>query len=668
MQMSFREVPVRWLSLALLAIVLAVYGNTLLNGYAMDDATVIHQNVIVKKGLAGIPEILTTPRLSGYMKLTADSYRPVSLILFAVEYQFFGANPTVGHLTSVLLFAACVLVLFSFLRRLPGMEGTFVPFLAAAMFAVHPVHTEVVANVKSCDELLAFLFGFGALHLFANYMRDGRTGQLVAGLVLFLVACFSKETVVTFIAIVPLVFFVFLNNDKRRAWVLTAGTLTMVALFILVSRAVLASHGAAMQGAEDFTTNALVGAPLMATRIPTAIAVLGRYLLLLVYPAPLLCNYSFASVPFYTWGSAAVLVSVLVYGAIKVFAFARMRRQMNDMWAFAVWFYLLSIGLFSNIFFLVTSQMAERFLFLPSVGFCMVIGLAIWYGTRQRARIAAVVLLPLLVVYGGMTVARNAEWKNDATLFAADVEKAPNDCKLNYYRALSIGAPADANEAQRRQVIDEKMKYLRKALDIYPEFIEAHTEIAKLFEARGQYDSALVHNMLVLRNNRSNSIAAYHAANEYYALKQHEQAILWYKATIELVPDYQPAYLNIARCYADIGIADSSIVYYRGLLALGGGAPDVHRSMALCYLQTGRYDSAAIYMLQVTRSAAATPDDQNNLGAVYMSAGKNEEALVCFRRALQMSPGNKAAFTNMAAAFEKMGINDSATYYRSKTQ
>ena len=65
MQMSFREVPGMWLSLALLAIVLAVYGNTLLNGYAMDDATVIHQNVIVKRGLAGIPEILTTPRLSG---------------------------------------------------------------------------------------------------------------------------------------------------------------------------------------------------------------------------------------------------------------------------------------------------------------------------------------------------------------------------------------------------------------------------------------------------------------------------------------------------------------------------------------------------------------------------------------------------------------------------
>lgn len=668
MQLSFREVSVRWYSLALLAIVLAVYGNTLLNGYAMDDATVIHQNVIVKKGLAGIPEVLTTPRLSGYMKLTADSYRPVSLILFAVEYQLWGANAMMGHLMTVLLFAACVLVLFSFLRRLPGMEGTMVPFLAAAIFAVHPVHTEVVANIKSCDELLAFLFGFGALQLYANYMRDGRAGQLVAGLLLFLVACFSKETVVTFVAIVPLLFFVYLNNDKRRAWTLTAGTAAVVALFVVVSRAVLASHGAAMQGAEEFTTNALIGAPLMATRIPTAIAVLGRYLLLLVCPAPLLCNYSFASVPFYSWGSMVVLLSVVVYGAMKMFAFARMRKQMNDLWAFAVWFYLLSIGLFSNIFFLVTSQMAERFLFLPSVGFCLAVALAIWYGTRQRARVAAAVLLPLLVVFGGMTVARNADWKDDATLFAADVQKAPDDCKLNYYRALSIGAPAGADEAQRKQVIEEKMTYLRKALDIYPEFIEAHTEIAKLFEAKGQYDSALVHNMLVLRNNRSNSIAAYHAANEYYALKQNEQAILWYKATIELVPDYQPAYLNIARCYADIGIADSSIVYYRGLLALGGAAPDVRRSMALCYLQTGRYDSAAIYMLQVTRSAVATPDDQSNLGAIYMSAGKNEEALICFRRALQMSPGNKAAFANMAAAFEKSGNKDSATFYRMKAQ
>jgi tetratricopeptide (TPR) repeat protein len=668
MQLSFREVTVRWYSLALLAIVLAVYGNTLLNGYAMDDATVIHQNVIVKKGLAGIPDILTTPRLSGYMNLTADSYRPVSLILFAVEYQLWGANPMMGHLMTILLFAACVLVLFSFLRRLPGLEGTMVPFLAAAIFAVHPVHTEVVANIKSCDELLAFLLGFGALHVYANYVRDGRAGQLVAGLLLYLVACFSKETVVTFVAIVPLLFFVYLNSDKRRAWVLTAGTAAAVVLFVLVSRAVLASHGAAMQGAEDFTTNALIGAPLMAARIPTAIAVLGRYLLLLVYPAPLLCNYSFASVPFYSWGSVVVLLSVVVYGAMKVFAFARMKRQLNDLWAFAVWFYLLSIGLFSNIFFLVTSQMAERFLFLPSVGFCLAVALAIWYGARQSARVAAAVLFPLLVVFGGMTIARNAEWKDDATLFAADVQKAPDDCKLNYYKALSIGAPAGADEAQRRQVIDEKMTYLRKALEIYPEFTEAHTEIAKLFEAKGQYDSALMHNMLVLRNNRSNSIAAYHAANEYYALKQHEQAILWYKATIELVSDYRPAYLNIARCYADIGICDSSIVYYSSLLALGGASPDVYKGMALCYMQAGRYDSAATYMMQVTRSTAATPDDQSNLGAIYMSAGKNEEALICFRKALQMSPGNRAAFANMAAVFEKLGNKDSAAYYRSQLQ
>jgi protein O-mannosyl-transferase len=661
----------KWYVMILLAVVFAVYGNTLLNGYAMDDATVVYDNSIVKKGLAGIPELLTTPRLSGYLKLQADSYRPVSLVLFAAEYELWGANPMAGHMVTVLLFAVCVLLFYSLLRRLQNMQG-WVPFVAALLFAVHPIHTEVVANIKSCDELLAFGLGFGALHLYLTYARNGKLLQLVAGTMLYLLACLSKETVITFVVLIPIVFFLYEQAHKRRSVAITATTAGAAILFLLISRAVLAANNAAMQGAEDFTTNAMQQVPVLATRIPTALLVLGKYLLLLVVPYPLLCNYSYSSIPFVGWGNVWVLLSLVIYATLAVVVVLRLMHKSKDTWALAILFFLITLSLFSNIFFLVTSQMAERFLFLPSAGFCIAVALGISRLSREEnttlPKKTLLLLTPILLVFGGMTIARNRDWKDDATLFAADLKKSPDDCKLNYYRAISIPVDATADKAAQQKVLVEKMGYLQRALAIYPEFLEAHTEVAKIYEVTGRYDSALAHNLLVLRINRGNSIASYHAANEYYAMGKREQAILWYKATIELEPYYKPAYLNIAKCYADIMIPDSAVAYYRALMNMGEQPAMVYRGVAMCFMQLSRFDSAAAYMKQVVMREPGNPDDVNNLGAMYLSAGRYDEAIALFRQTVLQNPAYKVAYTNIAVAHDKAGRKDSAAFYRALGQ
>src|SRR6185436_1377839 len=127
------------------------------------------------------PELLLTPHMRGYLIIPNDLYRPLSLVMFAIEYQFFGPNPAAGHFFNILTFIGCVIMLFLFLDKFFGGKKTAIAFIGALVFAVHPIHTEVVANIKSRDELLCYFFGFWSLNLFMNYMKSGKMWQLLMG-------------------------------------------------------------------------------------------------------------------------------------------------------------------------------------------------------------------------------------------------------------------------------------------------------------------------------------------------------------------------------------------------------------------------------------------------------------------------------------------------------
>ena len=333
--------PIRTLSLLLAIISFAVYANTMQNGYVLDDATVITRNTIVTKGFSGIPEILVTPRLKGFEQSNdAGSYRPVPLILSAIEYQLFGANPSEGHLSNVLLFIGCVIALFLFLNRLLKNERTGIAFIAALLFALHPVHTEVVANIKSRDELMCFLFAFISLICFTRYARSGKIMQLLAGAGALLLSYLSKETVIAFIFLIPLVFFFYENENRKRSLFITASTAVITIGFLLVRAAVLGTNHT---NAIVFLSNPLISAPDLLSRMASAILVIGMYLKLLFLPYPLICDYSYNSIPTVGFGNLFVLVSLAVILALTVTGIYRLVRRPKDPWAFGILFFLATL-------------------------------------------------------------------------------------------------------------------------------------------------------------------------------------------------------------------------------------------------------------------------------------------------------------------------------------
>ena len=254
------KLPFRKYFLAFLFLFSCVlYANTLGHQYAFDDSIVITENPYTQAGISGIPKLLTSDFFEGIYGYQTDlaggRYRPLSLMSFAVEYQFFGMNPMIGHLFNIVYYGLVLLMLFLVLEQWFGKES-IVPFLASLIFLVHPLHTEVVANIKSRDEILGFLFLL--LSLYYLFRNDG-VKNLVLSALFYFVSLLAKETGITYVVIFPLVLYVFRNENINSALKKTA-PLTVVALvYFMVRTAIVGSIGGG--DSADIMENPFVNSP-----------------------------------------------------------------------------------------------------------------------------------------------------------------------------------------------------------------------------------------------------------------------------------------------------------------------------------------------------------------------------------------------------------------------
>lgn len=606
--------PVLKLCIVLGILAFLVYANTLRNSYAGDDELFITSHSLVNKGIAGIPEILTSPRMKGVMANNNDTYRPVSQVMFAVEKEIFGFNPAPGHLINILLFSVCVILLFLVLDRLMEHKKTAVAFIAALIFAVHPVHTEVVANIKSRDELMCFLFAFWSLLSFITYYADGKNARLAVGFFTLFLSLLSRETSISFIIVIPLVFFFYLTGNRKRSITITVATVIAVALFLGIRVMVLgASTGeSALSGSAD---NQLVIVPAGASGIATAILACGHYIKLLLIPYPLLCTYSFATIPFANFSDVWVWISLMIYLVLAVAGCYRLVKFKRDPWAFGILFYLITIALFTNVLFLVPALFAERFMFFASAGFCLLIALLVekyFFGKKGQEGAAGIksgllktkvllLLAAVVFVFSGMTISRNKDWENDYILHKTDVEKAPENARL--YRNLGWILLNNLNNENLRpdvkgNMIKKGADYFRKALAVDPDLADAHAGLGQLYVKTGMFDSAEAHGKRAMALDPMNIFAVDNLGLTYFFTNRFSEAIAVYTRAIQMHPGLVTKYSSIGTCYQGMHKHDSAIVYFKKALdATPQNSGALYAAIARSFREMGKADSAKKYEL-----------------------------------------------------------------------
>jgi|GEM_PF-375920 len=645
-----------------------VYFNTIWNGFVMDDVMVLKENRMVLKGISAVPELLTTPHMRGYLIIPNDLYRPLSLVMFAIEYQLFGLSPAAHHFFNILTFAGCSIMLFLFLNKFFDGARTGLAFLAALIFAVHPVHTEVVANIKSRDELMCFFFGFWSLNLFMNYMKEGKMLQLLLGTLMFYLSIISKETVIAFVGIIPIIFFIYKNGDRKRATFISGATLLAFAIFMGVRSSVLNAYDANNPAANvEFIDNALSGAPdFPVTAIQvfcTKVVVMGHYLKLMFFPYPLVSTYSYNAIPFADFSSIGFWLSLLANAALIYFMVTRFMKDRKDPWAFGIMFYFATIFLFSNFPFLMGAELAERFAFFASAGTCLLMALAIekWVLKGLAQHVAQLntgkvltVLVPLCLVYGGWAIARNAEWKDNITLYKADVKRSPNDTRLyhNVGSALAEEVYEQETDSLKKLEIDnEALTYLRRGAEIYPGYADLYVEMARIYDRKKIYDSAIKYNTLALKLNPINFTANNNLGSVLLTAGRYREAIPYFMLAMQYNPNFKYAYINVARCYQQLQKYDSAIINFRKLLEFEPDNIDVYTEIGTGHFMQQHYDSAAYYYSIVAKAKPDDPNIVNNIGAVLLNQQKYAEAVPYFQKAVAINPSYFNGYTNLARAY-----------------
>jgi tetratricopeptide (TPR) repeat protein len=497
-------------------------------------------------------------------------YRPFTTLSFLLNWSVFGGSAGAYHAFNFLLHALNVWLVWLLARRFWNERRP--PLLIATLWAVHPVLTESVTNVAGRADLLAGTAVLGGFLFYLKSKQDWR--WLFALAAITTIGVFSKESAVTIVGVIML-YEVLCGSDGRLLWSVQtpllrglAAVLPPIVWMIYQRTAVIA---ASAPTEFPFTDNPLVGAGFWSARVG-ALSIIGRYMGLLLWPAQLSCDYSYAQIPVPggVWEWALIAATL---------AFVLWRRGRTALFlASAVFLVFLPS---SNLLFPIGTIMAERFLYLPSIAFAAA---AVWAAYRLSPRQAPAVLSILIALFAIRTFARNADWDNDLALADSAVRVSPASFKTHKMRANAL-LEADPSLANLDQVIGEAEKSLA-ILDSLP---PARNNFDTYDRAAGYYF------MKGDRGRQRSTDGDW--VNPPESVRAYQRAIDLYQRSLTMARQPAPdVYQRLAKLYLRLGQSQEALKAARQARQLSPNDPAVHRTLAGILLDAGRDQDALVAM------------------------------------------------------------------------
>ena len=722
-----KEKQYRGLGLIIFIVAAALYANTFHHEWVLDDYGSFKLNIYVTAGTNGYHDILTKTYRHGSGFYTDNLYRPLSQLMFATEWQLSPDSPGLYHAISVFYYALACTLLFFFLRRLLKRYNLWIPFFIALLFAAHPIHTEVVANIKSRDEIMCFLFVVLTLYFSLLYIDKQKIFYLPLILVSFLLAMFSKESAITILAALPLTLY-FFRETKAKDYLLTFLMIAIPAAIYLIARhAVLANYPESDHFMVSVVDNYFYDSNLW-EGWATAIMLLGQYLIKLFFPYSLACDYSMKQFPLTTFADVSTWISLLIHLGLVIYAIFGIRKK-NPV-SYAIFFYIITMSVFSNLVYRIGSSFAERFLFVPALGFCIALVFVVFRlikiddkdatAKTPRFGIVAGALALVFLLYSGRTVTRAAEWKNQFTLFGKDVKKSDKSAHMRLYWGLALRDKGDEYEQANikeqnwmkrlendQQYFDwtwKAIKQFKKGIEIYPQYADCYEQLGLLYDKIGlkindmtYRDTAEYFYLICLKNIPSKATANSNLAKIYFERGETQKAKIFYLAAIQFDPLLTDAYFNLGSTYGTLAMYDSSFYYYRKALQMDPKRTDAITYMGLNYFNIGKPDSAILYYEKAIQMDPYVPagyvlktkvlllsdrwDEGEQVidkaqavfpynGELFYYKGLVEKhrknyqaALDCMNNCIKYQKNFLEAYREKGELFQHLGQRDSALYY-----
>ena len=618
-----------------------VYANTAGHGFALDDNFIIRDNARVH-GIERIDRAVTEPywpNAPGAIGL----YRPLTSASYALQWEYWEGWPAPYHLANIGLHALVSLLVLALLLRLTA------PLPAAAgalLFAVHPVHTEAVANVVGRAELLAAFFFLAACLLYLGRRdaedRGADRWWVAAGTgALYLLALGAKEIAVT----LPGALLVLEAARARtpahdrpalaearggaaspepswirrvvRRWPVYVATVGALAVYLTTRASVL---GTAVGNDE-----AGVLRPLSAgQRVLTAVSVWPEYLRLLLFPAHLVADYSpgvLMPVTRFGWPVVAGLATALAVASLALLAWRSARLVTIGI----LWFAVVVLPV-SNLLLPIGVLLAERTLYLPSVGIALAAAGALAWADGRGApwrTPAYAVLLLALVAAGVRTWTRNPVWRDTPTVIRSLAADHPESFRVQWLRG---------DELRREGRLDEAIPLYRGAVHLVPFHYQLRVELGQLLLQAGRPDEAVAELAAARDAVPALPDAAIRLVEALLLANRVDEAAHAGRAAVLRFPEHRGAHHQLAVALARAGRYEEALLARRAAIRLarsrGGWPQHVHEAELL--LRLGRADEAAD-ALDAARAVASDSGFVPGMDALRAAIDREDRTVLPYR-------------------------------------
>lgn len=618
---------VQWIAPSLFLFSLVCYANTLLNGFVYDDELQLLSNPYVKSWHY-LPEIFRTTVWS-FIGAAGESnyYRPMMTFTYLLLWKAFGDLPFGYHLFNIVLNALVVVAVYFAGNQL--FKSIPVAAVAAALFALHPIHTETVNWIAAVPDLEATFFFLLAFLLYVRKpILDWKSHLLIAAC--YLASMLAKEPAVL-LAPLLVCYQHFVREDRAQ---ITFSTklrqylpVCLVGIGYLIFRRLLFGNLAPVLQHPDIGWR---------NGIFSAFALIAQYARLLFWPTHLSAFHTFHASQ--TLRQPGVLPGIAIVLGCLSFLAVFYKRQPRL--AFCVLWIGLTLGPVLNVRWMAANVLTERYLYLPSVAFCWLVGSALVYlwgairnppqlRTAWRA-VLSLVCLAIAVLSIGAILRRNRVWQDDLTLYLATLKTDPDAWVMHlnlgttYFamrdfsaagielrRALEL-KPGSANALNalgcvylEQGRLDEASQALRDAIAAKPRWTDAHFNYGRVLKKTGQDDLALAEFRTAVETGPLNANAHLYLGQELAARGQTAAAEAELRESIRLYPS-----LTAQKQLADL------------------------------LLSAGRDSDAMAVLQQIAREYSYDSATHLKLARLLESKGKMQEALKEYSRALNQDPGN----------------------------
>ena len=559
-------------------------------------------------------------------------YFPLAHTIFWMGTNLWGDSTLGFHLLNILLHFLCALLLARILRRL-GIPGSW---LAAGIFALHPVMVESVAWITELKNTLSGVFFLSASLAYLTYIETGKRRLYVSALGLFILGLLSKTGIAPF----PFVMLVVIWWKRggllwRRDIVPLLSFFLAGILFGLITIYVERTHIGTRGPEWEFSP---IERCLIAGRA------LWFYLGKIFLPVNLMISYPRWVVSAAKWWQYLFPAAALIAGCI-LWTMRKVSRAPAAAFFYFIVMILPYLGFFS-LFAFRYSFIADHYQYLAAIGpIVLGVGLVDKAVRSVRGVLKPAVTVMLLLTLGMLSWKQSRMYSNAETLYRTTI-KRNNICWMAHNNlGLLLANMGRTNEA---------LAHYRKALDLNANYAEPHNNLGLLLANMGRTNEALAHYRKALEINPNYGGAHFNLGLLLANMGRTDEALAHYRKALKLNPNHSKTRNNIGLMLAQLGRPEEALAHYRKALEINPNSAETHYNLGLLLVSMGRIDDAMAYFQKALELNPNLAEVHNSVGILLAQMGRFNEAMGHFQKALKLNPNDGNAQYNLGLLLEKM--------------